>query len=381
MAPGCDPSAPEIRKTRGSFSFSPDRKYIDFVMGWCVGNSGWGTEEIMKNLRKFDGPTYVHPHHVYKKWGELAELLAKMTPGKLQKSFRATGGTEAVETALQAARVHTGREKFVSLEGSYHGHSFGTMSVGYSGFRRPFGRMLPGCCKIRPPFNADAGRRVEKLLKKEDVAAFISEPVVCNLGVVEPEKEFFGIVKDACKTYGSLLIMDEVATGFGRTGKLFASEHYKLKPDIMTLAKGITCGYGSLGACVTAKSVADSMDFPMSSYSTFGWLPLSVEGAIANIQYIVKNRLWENAARMEKHFRGRLEKINFKQEPDIRAKGLAICLEFDEPGYPVSVVKKCMRSGLLVHSAADPTQIHMFPALDIDKKTADAGLDILEKCI
>lgn len=375
------PSSPiEVVKSKGNFLYGPEKKYIDFLMGWNVGNAGWNVEEINKKIRKFTGPNYVNPHYLYEPWVELAEILAKITPGKLIKSFRATGGTEAVEIALQAAMAHTRRSKFISIEGSYHGHSIGAMSVGSSEFRKHYKNLLAGCYKIKPPLDAEAGRKVESILKKREVAAFISEPIICNLGVIIPDKEFLEIVQKACRKYGTLLIIDEVATGFGRTGKLFASEYYNLKPDIVCLGKGLTGGYGALGATVMTEEVAKSMEFDFSTYSTFGWHPLNVEAAIANIKFILKNRLWIKAVKMGGYFEKRLKEIKFKHRPEIRVKGLAIGVEFKKREYAVQIVKKAMGKGFLF-SDLGPYIFTFFPALNIDKKTADEGLKILEKCV
>ena len=247
----------DIVKSEGNFLYdSKGKKYIDFLMGWCVGNIGWGSKEVKTAVNKFNGPDYVNPGYLYQPWGELAELLAKITPGRLQKSFRATGGTEAVEIALQAAMSHTKRHKFISIEGSYHGHSIGAMSVGMSDFRKHYKNLLSHCYKIKPPLDSSAANRVIKLLSNKNIAALIMEPIICNLGVLIPEKNFMRKVQAACKQYGTVFIMDEVATGFGRTGKLFASEHYGLKPDIMCLAKGMTGGYGGLGAAIMTPEIA-----------------------------------------------------------------------------------------------------------------------------
>ena len=374
------PKPIEVTAASGSYVFSHGKKYIDFVMGWNVGNIGWNVPEVMAAMKMFEGPVYVKPPYLYKRWVDLAELLATITPGKLTKSFRATGGTEAVEIALQCATVHTKRTKFISIEGSYHGHSIATMSIGDSYFRNHFKNLLGDCFKINPPLNRDAALKVEKIVKKEDIAAFISEPIICNLGVLVPDEDFFGIVSDACKKYGTLLIMDEVATGFGRTGKLFASEHYTLKPDIITLGKGITSGYGSLGATIVTKEIAKSMEFDFSTYSTFGWLPISVEGAIANINYILKKRLWKNAEKMGDYFEQQLKKISFKHRPETRIKGLAIGVEFEKEGYVIEVMKKAMSNGLLF-STLNRKIITLFPALTINKKVVDEGLKILEKSV
>lgn len=370
----------EVIKSKGSFLFSKNKKYIDFLMGWNVGNIGWNAEPVIKKLKIFNGPNYVNPYYLYKPWADLAELLVKIAPGNFAKSFRAAGGTEAVEIALQSAMKYTGRTGFISIEGSYHGHSIGAMSVGSSDFRKNWGNLLPNCNKINLPLDANAGRNVEKILKNENVAAFIAEPIICNLGVVIPDKEFFDIVSDACKTYGTLLIMDEVATGFGRTGKLFASEYYKLKPDIITLGKALTGGYGSLGATLMTSAIAKSMEFDFSIYSTFGWIPIAVEGTIANIKFILKNKLWKNAAKMGKYFEKRLREMKFKYPADIRVKGLAIGIEFGKKGYATEIMKSAMSNGLLF-SDLGPYIITLFPALNVDKKTVDMGLGILSDCL
>jgi acetylornithine/succinyldiaminopimelate/putrescine aminotransferase len=373
----------QIVKSDGSYLYdNKGKKYIDFLMGWCVGNIGWGSKDVYRELKKFSGPEYVNPHYLYKPWAELAELLAKITPGNLKKSFRATGGTEAVEIALQAAMSHTKRSKFVSIEGSYHGHSIGAMSVGSSEFREQYKNLLPGCYKIKPPLDEKAARKVEKILSKREVAAFIAEPIICNLVVEIPTKKFWDIVSKACKKYGTLLIADEVATGFGRTGKLFASEHYKLKPDIMCLAKGVSGGYGGIGATIMTSRVAKSMEYDFSVYSTFGWNPLNVCTTLASIKVLLKNKAkyLQNAKKLGKYFEDRLSTMKFGSAADVRVNGLAIGLEFKKAGYAQELTKRCRDRGLLF-ADFDPTKITIFPAVNIDMKTAKKGLDIIEQSL
>ena len=209
------------------------RQYIDFVMGWCIGNLGWGMETIRDKINATNHAPYVHPELLYRPWVDVAALLAELTPGELQLSYRATGGTEAVEIALQVAAAFTGRSGFLSIEDSYHGNSIATRSIGASDDHNPHSARLSKCRKIKPPLNAQALDRVETALKKRDVAAFIMEPIVMNLAVMVPVEDFMTGVQKLCKKYGTLLIMDEVACGFGRTGKLFASEHYEIEPDIL----------------------------------------------------------------------------------------------------------------------------------------------------
>src|SRR6476620_5408610 len=137
------------------------RKYIDFMMGWCVGNLGWGNTEIRAAVRDFDGPEYVHPDYLYRPWAQLAELLARITPGKLAVSYRTTGGTESVEGALQIAMAYTGSGAFVSVEHRSHGNSIATRSIGASDSRKKFRNLLSNCRKLEPPLDRKALGKVE----------------------------------------------------------------------------------------------------------------------------------------------------------------------------------------------------------------------------
>jgi 4-aminobutyrate aminotransferase-like enzyme len=372
----------EIVGADGAFLIDADgTKYLDFLMGWCVGNLGWGNETIAKKIRSFKGPTYVFPRFLYAPWAELARLLAEITPGKLTKSFRAATGTEAVEIALQAAMSHTKRHQFLSVEGSYHGHSIAALSVGGSEYRSWYQNLLPGCHKLEPPLDARAAAQAEKILGTREVAALIMEPIILNLGVLTPEREFMDRVRRACRSTGTLFIADEVATGFGRTGRLFASEHFGLEPDIMCLGKGLTGGYGALAATVMTEEVARSMEFGFSYYSTFGWSPLNVAAALANLQLLLKNQagILENVAKMSEYFAGRLRKMKFRHPPHLRMQGLAIFIRFDERGYADSVARQCLAKHLLMESS--PEMLWLCPPLTIDKALAKKGLDILESCL
>jgi acetylornithine/succinyldiaminopimelate/putrescine aminotransferase len=371
-----------IVRSEGNFVFDhKGKKYFDFLIGWSGGNLGWGNAEIKRKIKSIRTPDYVSPIFSYKGWVELAELLAKITPGKLKKSFRATGGTEAVEIAMQVAMASTGRRKFISIEGSYHGNSIATMSVSSSEFKQVYKNLLSGCHKIKPPLDDSALNEIRTLLKSKEIAGFIIEPVLCNLGVLVPEKDFLLGVQRLCKKYRTLLIADEVACGFGRTGKMFASEHFDLRPDILCMGKGITGGYAPMGATIITEKVSKSIGNRVTVHSTYGWHPLSVEAALATIRHMIKNenRLMRNVEDIGIYFRRRLSHMNFREPVRIHAKGLAVALHFRNPEYPASIVKRCLREGLLLESADGV--ITMVPAINIDMKTAEAGLNILESCL
>lgn len=373
----------QIKKSHDSYFIdNKNKKYIDFLSGWCVGNLGWGNTVITQAIKDFKGPDYVSPSFLYQPWVELAELLAQITPGKLIKSFRATGGTEAVEIALRAANTLTKRHKFLSVEGSYHGDSIGTMSIGSSDFRDHHKDLLFRGYKIKPPLNKKTLDQVEKILARRDVAAIIMEPIICNLAVVIPEQEFMQGIQKACKKYGTLLIIDEVASGFGRTGKMFASEHFNLQPDIMCLSKAISGGYGALGAVVTTKEVAKVMEFESSFYSTYGWHPLSVVAAIANIKFLLNNKeeIFKNVEIISQYMGKRLTSMGFKSKTKIRICGLAIGIEFESHQETKRIVEGSRKKGLFLAKHSEK-EITIFPALTIKKAVVKRGLDIIESCI
>jgi acetylornithine/N-succinyldiaminopimelate aminotransferase len=375
----------EVTGSEGSYFFAEkNKRYIDFVSGWCVGNLGWANEEIQQSLRAYKGPAYVPPSFLYKPWAELAELLASIAPGDLKKCFRATGGTEAVELALQAAMFHTKRRKFISIDGAYHGDSVAAIALGSGNMGQKdkrSGSILFRCHKIKPPLDSRALKKLEALLKKKDIAAIIMEPIIINLGVHIPEQDFMEKTASLCRRYGTLFIADEVATGFGRTGAMFATEHYAIAPDIMCIAKGITGGYAPMGATIMTEEVARSMSKNSSYYSTFGWHPLCVEAAIANIKYLKqhKKQLMDNVQNIADIFRERLPEIFSEYEVEIRIKGLAIGVEF-ESKVASKIVRQAREKGLLL-SELDDNVFSMFPALNIPEEVVREGLDILEDCV
>ena len=203
---------------------------------------------------------FVYPGYAYAPWTELARLLASLAPRPLTTCFRATGRSEAVDLALPPTMIHTGRRAFLSLEGSYHGNTLAGLSIGASDNREHIKNLLPHCAKIAPPLDAKALRRIEQRLKRRDVAAFVMEPISINLGVLIPEKDAIRQVRDLCRRYGTLFIADEVACEFGRTGRLFACEHFDLDPDMLCVAKAMSGGLAPIGAVIATAPIATSME-------------------------------------------------------------------------------------------------------------------------
>jgi acetylornithine/succinyldiaminopimelate/putrescine aminotransferase len=371
-------AALDVSRASGNYVYDArGRKYIDFLMGWCVGNFGWARPELRRRVHAFSGPDYVYPGYSYRGWRELAALLVGLAPAGLTRCCRATGGSEAVELALQAAMLHTGRRKFVALEDAYHGNTLGAMSVGDGDDAT---RVL-SVARLKPPLDRGALDRLETRLKRRDVAAVIMEPISINLGVLIPEHEFMAGLAPLCRRHGTLLILDEVATGFGRTGRLFATEYYDVRPDMMTIAKAATGGAAGIGGLLLRDEVAATLEQDGNVYSTYGWHPLSVDVAIANLRWIKRNqaRLLRQVERTSAYFVQRLRAMEFPEEPQIRCCGMAIAVAVGDKKYSGRVAKRCRERGLLLNSQDDV--LLMLPALNLDRATASAGLDILEACL
>jgi 4-aminobutyrate aminotransferase-like enzyme len=354
-------------------------EHIDFLAGWCVANLGWSNPEVLAAIRHFQGPPYVYPHHLYAPWTQLAEQLSELAPGDLSTCWRATGGSEAIEIAMQAAMLATGRGKFVSVEGAYHGDTLGARSIGDER-REKFPNRLSGCETLAPPLDAGAVGRLEALLKGRDVAAVVLEPVILNLAVTIPDDDFMDGLREVTRRTGTLLIADEVATGFGRTGKLFACELYELEPDILCLGKAITAGYAPMGATLMGEEVAAGLK-TVGVYSTFGWHPIATAAALANLDYWIEHRGWllTQVDMLGGVAEAEMLRMGFRHGVSVRGRGLAIAADVHDQDYAEEVKGRCRELGLLIET--DGTAMTLFPPLTIGRSTFDEGLAILAKSL
>lgn len=372
----------EVKRAKGSLLWDiNNKKYIDFLSGAGVGNLGWGNEDVELAIRNSERPSYVYPHFYYKPWSDLAELLATITPKHLTKTFRTTGGSEAVEAAMQMAMMYTGRKKFLSVEGSYHGNTLGALSIGSSANKKKFHNLLPGCEKFELPLNSETLKGIEEKLKNNEFAAVIMEPVIINLGVVIPKESFMKKLDELCKEHGTLLVMDEAITGFGRTGKLFASEYFEIRPDILCMAKAISSGHAGMGAVITTKEIAAEVEGEIGLYSSYGWHPISTDASYAAINYLLNHLedLFSNIEDIGALFRKRLSEIKFKHEAEIRIKGMAIGVDLQDEQYTSQLKKECLQRGLLMNS--EGSTLVFLPALNIAREIVEEGLDIFRKCV
>lgn len=337
---------------------------------------------------------------------DLAEKLAEVTPGKLEKSFFGNSGAEANEGAMRIAKKYTKKNEFIALRASFHGRTIGTLSITgnyarkrgggpfLSGiafaptpycYRCPFGKSYPNC-------NLECAKAVEDVFRfdtSDNVAAFIAEPVMGEGGIIPPPDEYFKEVKSILERHGSLFIADEVQSGFGRTGKLFAIEHYKVEPDIMTMAKGIADGF-PISAFITRKEIADAFEVG-DHLSTFGGNPVSAKAALANLEVMLMDKLPEKASEVGRYL---IDKLNELKERysligDVRGKGLMVGIELilDKNKTPASDVAgkirhRALEEGLLIGKGGIYGNVIRFqPPLIITKTEIDEALSILDKVL
>jgi len=310
--------------------------YLDMMAGFGVFALGRSHPKVKDAIRQYldlNSPNLI-------KMGTqlLAGLLAKKLidefalPG-LDTVFFCNSGAEAVEGALKFAHVFTGRKRFVYCEQGYHGLTLGALAVnGCREFRRDYESLLTGGTEI--PFGDTS--RLEAEISLGDVAAFIVEPVVGH-GVFIPPDDFLPRAREICTRYGTLLIADEVQTGFGRTGKLFACEHWNVVPDIMTLSKSLSAGYCPTGAILYPRRVYNkvfsSLDRCMVHSTTFGQNDLSAVCGLITLDIIREEGIVENSARIGAYLMERLQNLARKYEliREVRGLGLMIAIEFDKP--------------------------------------------------
>ena len=328
----------DVRYTRGQGAYLFDEKgnrYIDCLGGYAVFNCGRNHPTIrqaLKDTMDLDLPNLTKMG-TPRLSGLLAQQLIDVAPGDLDTVFFANAGGEGVETAMKFARVATGRQRIVHCKKAFHGLSLGALSVnGNEEFRDGFGPLLEPCTAVA--FNDPAA--LEHELAKGDVAAFIVEPIQ-GKGVNIPDDDYLPEVARLCRWYKTLLIVDEVQTGLGRTGKMFACQHWGVEPDILVLAKGLSGGYVPVGAVLYKrwiyKKVFSSLDRCVVHSTTFGQNDLAMAAGLATLHVLREEKLVENAAAMGDRLITGLTALKDRYEllHDVRGKGLMVAVEFGPP--------------------------------------------------
>lgn len=340
------------------------KKYLDLVAGIATVAIGHSHPEfiakVSEQLKKL-----VHASNLYYTIPqiELAEKLEKITG--MDRFFFCNSGTEAVEASLKFARKASGRKKFVAFTNCFHGRTMGSLSVTYKEkFRKPFEPLVQ-------PVEFAKFNDVEDLEKKVDkeTSAVILELIQGEAGVFPADKEFVKTIFELKEKYGFLVIIDEVQTGFGRTGRWFAKEHYDVEPDIMAMAKAMGSGF-PIGCSAISEEIAEKLEIGDHG-STFGGNPLACSASLATIEIIEKYKLVENAERMGDYFMKRLRELF----SEVRGKGLMIGVRVANAG---EIVRKALDEGLLLNATSEDN-LRIIPPLTIGKEEIDLSVEILSK--
>ena len=377
-------------------------EYIDCFSGISVVNAGHVNSKVIEaakeQIDKFIhcGSYIYHAPPV----GSLAEKIAQIAPGDLTKTFFGNSGAEAIEGAMKLARLYTGKHEFIALEGSFHGRSWGALSVtGNKGRKARGGPYASGVSFAPTPYAlrsrlsndpeecgrlcAEAIEEVVQYSTSGDVAAFIAEPVMGEGGIIVPPASYYKEVKKVLDKHGILFIADEVQSGFSRTGKMFAIEHYGVTPDILVMAKGIANGF-PLSGFTTRREIADAYK-PGDHLSTFGGNPVSCAASLANIEFIEQEGLCERSTELGNYVMAKFRALQDKYPiiGEVRGKGLMVGLELvsDENLTPASgeatAIGALMRKhGILVGVGGTYANVVRFqPPLVIEKKQLDEAID------
>lgn len=363
------------------------KKYIDFLGGFGIYNVGHRHPKVVKAVLDQLKRQALHSQELLEPLrAMLAKLISDIAPGDLQYSFFGNSGTEAVEGAMKLAMLHTGRKSFVAAVGAFHGKTLGALSAtARAKFRQPFLPILPDCYHV-PYGDADF---IESALKSadtvgNDIAAVILEPIQGEGGINVPQDDYLPRVRDLCDRYGALLIIDEVQTGMGRTGKMFCVEHSNVIPDIMCLGKALGGGVMPIGAFVSTKNIWEHLfPEPWLHSTTFGGNPIACVAAIAGIHVLLEEKLPERADKMGNAIIMKLKALRRrfpKLCTDVRGKGLMLGIEFpsDEIGYEVA--KGLFDNGVLVAGTLFHAKtLRIEPPLTISQAEMDQALNVMEK--
>lgn len=375
-------------------------RYIDWMAGIAVSSTGYNHPSVVDAVREAAGK-FLHicgTDFYYEGFSNLCERLSKTVVGKEKRRvFLTNSGTEATEGAIKLARYHTKRSGIISFHTAFHGRTYASMSLGSSKvkYRKNFGPLLPGIHHL--PFHnpyrntvehciAAAHHLFESQVAPDEIAAVIMEPMQGEGGYVLPSKEFLQFWRSFCTEHGIVLIFDEIQSGVGRTGKMWASEHYGIEPDVILSAKGIASGM-PIGAIIAKESV---MTWPRGSHgSTYGGNPVACAAALATLD-LVDESLAANAAKMGARLMAGMQKLAEKHAciGDVRGKGLFIGVELvkdratKEPDGDLmgKLEQLAFTKGLLLLGCGKSI-IRVAPPLVMTEYDVDRGLEIFDACL
>ncbi len=408
-----------VERAEGVYIYDYDgKRYLDFSSQLMNVNIGHGDTRVRNAVvKQMDEVSYVYPGMITKVRGELGKKLAEIAPGNLKKSFFTLGGAEAIENAIKLARVYTGRYKIISQYQSFHGASYAAFSAGgdprkhgvdsqaapnFIHVENPYFYRCPWNSKTWEECGENCAAHVERIIKYENpesIAAILLEGESGSSGCIKYPPGYWKKIKALCDRYGILLIADEVMSGFGRTGKMFAVEHHGVEPDLITVAKGLTAGYIAMGAVLVSEKIAKYFDdkaLPLGL--TYSAHPVACAAALAVLKIYEEDNLVEKAAAMGKYMDAKVEEMKKKHPSigDFRNTGLLGCIELvknrtsKEPMAPWNAKPNEME--VMNKVAAKIRELGMYtfvrwnwifiaPPLTITKEQVNEGLDIISKAI
>ncbi|TSA28912.1 MAG: aspartate aminotransferase family protein [Ignavibacteriales bacterium] len=346
-------------------------EYIDMAAGISVANVGHSNDKVVEAISKQAATLITCPNTFYNDTKAIfLEKLFSIAPKNLTKAFLTNSGTEAIEAAIKFARLNTKKTKFIAAMKGFHGRTMGALSATYKKeYREGFEPLVPGFSFV--PFN-----NFEKLAEAvdDDTAGIILEPIQGEGGINIGQKEYFQKVRQLCNEKNILLIIDEIQTGFCRTGKMFAIEYLGIEADMMTLAKSIAGGF-PMGALLCSDKIAVEKS---KHGSTFGGNPLACAAGIAAIDFMLENKLWEQAEAKGKYFKEKLEKHPLSKVREIRIIGLMIGIELKDKSQPVILE---LLNHKILSLPAGTTVLRMLPPLVISYEDLDTVIEILVKVL
>ena len=394
-----------IERARGSYLYTVDgQRYLDFASGIAVTNLGHAHPDVIKAAHaQLDKLVHISVVAHHEPNIVLAERIAAVAPGNLDKVFFSNSGAEAVEGAIKLARYVTGRPAIVGFMGAFHGRTYGALSLTASKhyYRERYEPFLPGIYHVPYPYayRNPSGPGDEATLKyvfdfidemldtrvpPKNIAAYIVEPVLGEGGYVVPPAAFMPRLRKLCDAHGIMLIADEVQSGYGRTGKMFAVEHTGVVPDIMTLAKSIASGL-PLSAVVASSELMDQWE-PAAHGSTFGGNPVSCAAGVATLDVFEREQILAKSTASGADLMARFKKLQTTTPSigDVRGLGLMIGVELvKKDGAPdgellARIRRVCLDSGLVLLSCGPHDNVlRLMPPLNISKAELDEAWDIM----
>ncbi|WP_396592074.1 aspartate aminotransferase family protein [Allomuricauda sp. R78024] len=367
------PLGMEVSHAKGSYIYdNQGRAHLDFVAGVSACSLGHCPPRVINSVKE-QLEKYMHVmvygEYIQQPAVEFTKLLASKLPKNLETTYLVNSGTEAIEGAIKLARRYTGRSQLIAAHRAYHGNTMGSLSLmGYEERKSAFRPLIPDVSFIK--FNVEAD--LEQITEK--TAAIILETIQGGAGFILPENGYLAKVRERCDQVGALLILDEIQPGFGRTGKLFAFEHFNCIPDILVLGKGMAAGL-PVGAFVSSKKMMDTLQInpKLGHITTFGGNPVIAAASLATLQEITEKQLIEQTLEKENLFRTLLVHPLIKE---VRGKGLMLALLLDNEEIVNYLVLTAAKKGLILFWLLfESKAVRISPPLTISMKEIAIGCD------